>query len=592
MEEGGEEESTESDEEVEETPVIMKRPAARARKTQDQEVEEDQEKADEVEPEAPRQKKPPIHAPVVEPFPLKPAAAPKIEQTPSEAPSVPPVAEPVKSGAQSVPAVAPAESLTEPADADAGAAAPLKRARTDGVDSQWLGASVSTFGSGTTVPATELQLQAQLAAARAQINALMAQQEQQKAASLEDAEKDARYRRMDADLWEKPILNEDWSARPLPPSALWNMNKPSRMWQQLPTVSHQVPNVPPPVWAGVNAFPAKPLKTETVVVGATLPPVKAAAPVPSVPAVAPPAQAMAPPPAPMPSAQPAVPEAGLSVPAPPQPPAGGDELEALARTLGAGAASALPTPALPDDLSAMIAASPAQRLALPGQGAVQALDPTVNTSTHRSAHMRLQRCFLLCFVDPKYAKNRVRIYGHQDKRKLLQTWVAEAENRSACESRVVISKENANTFRGQRELLSVRDMILVKQWPMEKIRGIISRGGGVPDEDAPTVPALARYWCCTSQTQTEEESVRQLSQTQIAAATTSEGLGAMMQGAMGPRGGAMVNITDDQLSEITRPSAKAKAKAKAKATAKAAAVTPVEPQTADELKAALGNLKD
>ena len=57
-----------------------------------------------------------------------------------------------------------------------------------------------------------------------------------------------------------------------------------------------------------------------------------------------------------------------------------------------------------------------------------------------------------------------------DKRKLLQTWVAEGENRQSCESRVILTKESANIYRGQRELVSIRDMILVKNWPMEKIR--------------------------------------------------------------------------------------------------------------------------
>ena len=57
------------------------------------------------------------------------------------------------------------------------------------------------------MPATELELQAQLAAARAQIDALMAQQAQQKASPLE-AGKDEVYRRMDADLWDKPILQD------------------------------------------------------------------------------------------------------------------------------------------------------------------------------------------------------------------------------------------------------------------------------------------------------------------------------------------------------------------------------------------------
>lgn len=72
-----------------------------------------------------------------------------------------------------------------------------------------MGASVSTLGSGTTIPATpaELELQAQLAAARAQIDALRAQQERQQSGVV-DPGRDRALRRMDANLWDKPILKD------------------------------------------------------------------------------------------------------------------------------------------------------------------------------------------------------------------------------------------------------------------------------------------------------------------------------------------------------------------------------------------------
>ncbi len=128
----------------------------------------------------------------------------------------------------------------------------------------------------------------------------------------------------------------------------------------------------------------------------------------------------------------------------------------------------------------------------------------------------------------------------QEKRKLLQAWVAEGENRNACESRVVISRESSNTYRGQKELVSIRDMFLVKKWPVEKIRGIVNRGGGIPDPDAPTVAALVQYWCTTSRTQTEEEAVRQKAETEIAAKTTASGLGSLMQLSSVPQGSGSV----------------------------------------------------
>jgi hypothetical protein len=47
-------------------------------------------------------------------------------------------------------------------------------------------------------------------------------------------------------------------------------------------------------------------------------------------------------------------------------------------------------------------------------------------------------------------------------------------------------------------------MLMVKQWPPEKVKGIIARGGGVPDPDAPTVASLTQFWVYTSQTRTDE----------------------------------------------------------------------------------------
>ena len=96
----------------------------------------------------------------------------------------------------------------------------------------------------------------------------------------------------------------------------------------------------------------------------------------------------------------------------------------------------------------------------------------------------------------------------QEKRKLLQTWVAEGENRNQCESRVVISRESAFISRGERELISIRDMVLEKKWPASKIKGIVLRGGGVPDADAPQDPELTQFWCQTKKMQREEESSR------------------------------------------------------------------------------------
>ena len=134
----------------------------------------------------------------------------------------------------------------------------------------------------------------------------------------------------------------------------------------------------------------------------------------------------------------------------------------------------------------------------------------------------------------------------------MQTWVAEGENRNACESRVVISKESANIYRGQRELISIRDMLLVKNWPMEKVKGIIARGGGIPDPDAPQVPALTQYWVQGSRVQTEEEEVRQRATTEIAAESSAAGIGALMALNTPRASGPAVNVSQEQLELIAK----------------------------------------
>lgn len=116
----------------------------------------------------------------------------------------------------------------------------------------------------------------------------------------------------------------------------------------------------------------------------------------------------------------------------------------------------------------------------------------------------------------------------------------------------MISKESANIYRGQRELISIRDMLLVKNWPMEKVKGIIARGGGIPDPDAPQVPALTQYWVQGSRVQTEEEEVRQRATTEIAAETSAAGIGALMALNTPRASGPAVNVSQEQLELIAK----------------------------------------
>ena len=59
-----------------------------------------------------------------------------------------------------------------------------------------------------------------------------------------------------------------------------------------------------------------------------------------------------------------------------------------------------------------------------------------------------------------------------------------------------------------RELLSISEMV-ERKWPEAKIRSIVSRGGGIPDEDAPDVEACMRFWVVTSTSQLDEDKFSQ-----------------------------------------------------------------------------------
>ena len=151
----------------------------------------------------------------------------------------------------------------------------------------------------------------------------------------------------------------DKATSPPPPSQLQGEGSKPLQIQQTAAKQHVFDSEPEPavpVWAGVNALAAnQPLKTQTVVVGATLTPASSPAPAPVAPSLA---------------------------AAPPDP------LAALATSLGGGGGDVV----LPGELSAMILAAPtappASAPSAPGQAP---LDPSVNTANHRASAMRLNR---------------------------------------------------------------------------------------------------------------------------------------------------------------------------------------------------------
>lgn len=59
-----------------------------------------------------------------------------------------------------------------------------------------------------------------------------------------------------------------------------------------------------------------------------------------------------------------------------------------------------------------------------------------------------------------------------------------------------------------KELLTTQEMIK-REIPMEKIRAVVAKGQGVPDEDCPDVPSLVRFWIHTSNVQIDEDEEKQ-----------------------------------------------------------------------------------
>ena len=67
---------------------------------------------------------------------------------------------------------------------------------------------------------------------------------------------------------------------------------------------------------------------------------------------------------------------------------------------------------------------------------------------------------------------------------------------------------------GNEECLTLAQMFEAKI-PVEKIRAVVSRGGGIPDKDAPGVAKLTRYWIETSRTRTNREELEQTAEVRV-----------------------------------------------------------------------------
>ena len=117
----------------------------------------------------------------------------------------------------------------------------------------------------------------------------------------------------------------------------------------------------------------------------------------------------------------------------------------------------------------------------------------------------------------------------------------------------MISRETSQEFKGLKECLSIRDMVLIKNWPAAKIAGIVTKNKGTPDPDAPSSLELTTYWVATTKTMTDRDRTAQRSETEIQAETSSAGVAALMGSNM--PGPGSVSISQQQLDAITASTA-------------------------------------
>ena len=109
---------------------------------------------------------------------------------------------------------------------------------------------------------------------------------------------------------------------------------------------------------------------------------------------------------------------------------------------------------------------------------------------------------------------------NQDRKQLLQQWVASDANAQSIEADLVLSKSTANQHKSTRELLTTQEM-QKRDIPIEKIRAIVARGNGVPDPDCPGIASLTRFWVSTSTKEVDTEELRMQSNVHMQADASS-----------------------------------------------------------------------
>ena len=129
----------------------------------------------------------------------------------------------------------------------------------------------------------------------------------------------------------------------------------------------------------------------------------------------------------------------------------------------------------------------------------------------------------------------------------MKKWVANGENAAACESALIMHRRSLQREQGNEECLTLAQMFEAKI-PVEKIRAVVSRGGGIPDKDAPGIPKLTRYWIETSRTRTHREETEQTAELRVRG-QPGNAIAALETGFGGPSSGQHLGDVDALLKE-------------------------------------------
>ena len=138
----------------------------------------------------------------------------------------------------------------------------------------------------------------------------------------------------------------------------------------------------------------------------------------------------------------------------------------------------------------------------------------------------------------------------EEKRQLLQLWVEQDGNKKSIEAHVVLERQQSKEFSAETELLSVRDMVLIKKWPSSKINGIISQGNGIRDRYAPQDASLTSYWVKTSARIMDRDASRTTASMTMQASASTEAVGHMCAVDIGNQGDPAGVVPPDVVAQM------------------------------------------